>query len=203
MPRGRIDQTFYLGPFASIEAFNSATLYKPGELGSQFQGQVKAYQLIQVDSGAVAATTPGVPVCGQLAYWKNRSTYTVTNDARFAEGYRAVTGAGANSVAGVFVSLTSGAAGTASITPGNYGWIQQRGTHVGVSTGSNTVASGQTLHADTATTWTTTPTANAVADTLGTGPAYTPVGVATAANSAVTTNYTPARLGGWDLVDQP
>lgn len=196
MPYGRIDQSLYVGTVSNVEAINVSTLYKPGELGSQFQSANKGYQLIQVDSGAVAANSVGVPVCGQLAYWKSRSSYIVTNDPRQSE-----TGSGTqalNSVAGVFCSLTSGAAGTASITAGNYGVIQQRGTHVGVQTDGTASTAGQWLQPDTAGT-----TAKVDAVALGTAPAYTPVGISTAATSAVTTGYTPARLGGWDLVDQP
>src|ERR1700728_629999 len=137
MPSGRIDQSIYIGPYASIEAMNVTTLYKPGELGGQVQLGGKAYQLVQLDSGATASTPAGLPVCGMVAYWKSRPSYIVTNDIRFADGFTTgTTGQGANSVAGVFNSLTSGAGGTATITPGNYGVVQQRGTHVGLFTGS-------------------------------------------------------------------
>ncbi len=199
MPSGRIDQSLYIGPFASIEAINATTLYKPGELGSQVQITGKAYQLVQLDSGATAATPSGLPVCGSVAYWKSRPSYIVTNDIRFADGYTTgTTGQGANSVAGVFNSLTSGAGGSATITPGNFGVIQQRGTHVGLYTNATT-ASGpdQWLVSDTAN------TGKVAAVALATAPAYTPVGRATAATGAVTSSYTPAKLGGFDLVDVP
>src|SRR5882672_2831734 len=102
MPSGRIDQTLYIGPFANIEQMNATTLYKPGELGSQVQIGTKAYQLIQVDSGATAAATPGhAPQCGDLAFWKNKSAYLVTNDRVQAQG--GVTNS-RNLVAGVFCS---------------------------------------------------------------------------------------------------
>lgn len=195
MPSGRIDQTLYIGPFSNVEAINVTTLYKPGELGSQIQLGGKAYQLIQVDSGAVAATGAGhVPLCGDLAYWKDRTKYLVTNDKVQAE-----TGNEA-SACGVFNSLTSGAAGTASITPGNFGVIQQRGTHVGVLTVSTAAANNDYLCA-AATATSTTPAV--VKFSTGTAPTTFPhVGIATAATSAVTANYTPCRLGGHNLVDQ-
>jgi hypothetical protein len=196
MPYGRIDQSLYVGQYANVEAINTATLYKPGELGSQFQSANKAYQLIQLDSGATSSTSAGTPVTGHLAFWKNRSTYLVTNDKAQAENPGS--GPGASSVAGVFCSLTGGAAGSATITAGNYGVIQQRGTHVGVLSGSNAAVKGDILTSDTS-----SATAQAQKYTPGTAPAATPVAVATAATGAVTANYTPARIGGWDLVDQP
>jgi len=195
LPYGRIDQSLYVGPFASVEAINSTTLYKPGELGSQIQLGNKAYQLIQLDSGAVAATGAGAPVCGHTAFWKTRSTYTVTNDKAQAENNA---GDSRNSIAGVFNSLTSGAAGTASITAGNYGVIQQRGTHVGVFTNGTAAAAGDLLVAVAAG---TSATAAAVRVAAGTAPTNVVIGVATAATSAVTANYTPARIGASDLVD--
>ena len=197
MPSGRIDQTLYVGPYSNVEAINATTLYKPGELGSQIQLVGKSYQLVQVDSGATAATGAGhVPLCGDLAFWKDRSKYIVTNDKAQAENNA---GDSRNSAAGVFNSLTSGAAGTASITPGRYGVIQQRGTHVGVLTTGSAAAAGGTL-VSVASATSTTPAAVTVA--AGTAPTCVVVGIATAATSAVTTNYTPARLGGMDLVDQ-
>lgn len=194
MPSGRIDQTLYVGPFSNVEAINVTTLYKPGELGSQIQLGGKAYQLVQVDSGATASTGAGhVPLCGDVAFWKDRANYIVTNDKAQAEGANCL------SACGVFNSLTSGAAGTASITPGRYGVIQQRGTHVGVLNTAGGAIAGDALAAVIAST-SATPTTGKFSP--GTVPTTVVVGIATAATSAVTANYTPARLGGFDLVDQ-
>lgn len=197
MPAGRIDQTLYIGPSTTIESMNTTTLYKPGELGSQIQTTTgKAYQLIQLDSGATAATAAGAPVAGQLAFWKSKLAYIVTNDR--AQAIYPGTTNSRQAIAGVFCATTvNGAAGSATLTPGNYGVIQQRGAHVGVYTNANSVTAGQNLVADIAS------TAQAVAVAIGTAPGVPPVGIATAANGAVTANYTPATLGGWDLVDVP
>src|SRR5262252_9199598 len=96
MPAGRVDQSMYVGPFRSVERINVATLYKPGELGSQIQlPNGKAYQLVQVDSGATASTGAGhVPQCGDVAFWKSRSSYLVTNDKAQAETTEATSAAG-------------------------------------------------------------------------------------------------------------
>jgi hypothetical protein len=194
MPSGRIDQSLYVGPFRSIERMNSATLYKPGELGKHIELGNKAYQLVQVDSGATAATSAGLPVCGHVAFWKDRANHIVTNDKAQCETTES------SSFAGVFCSLTEGASGTASITPGYYGVIQQRGTHVGVLNTSGSAIKGDYL---CATVKATSATATTTKITPGTAPSSTVVGVATASTSAVTTNYTPCYLGGFDAVDVP
>lgn len=196
MAYGRLDPTLYVGTGGNPEAINVATLYKPGELGSQIQVNNRAYQLVQLDSGATSSTSAGTPVCGHLAFWKNRSTHVVTNNKAQAENPGSA--AGASSIAGVFCSLTSGAAGTASITAGNYGCIQQRGTHVGVLSGGNTAVAGDQLTSDVA-----SATAQAQKFTPGSAPLSAVVGIATATTGSVTATYTPARIGGWDLVDQP
>jgi len=198
MPSGRIDPSLYIGPFATIEAMNSTTLYKPGELGSQIQLGTKAYQLIQVDSGATASTA-GAPVCGSLAFWKSRANYIVTTDKQQAEGGPTIANT-VNSIAGVFVQTASGAnvAGTASITAGNYGVIQQRGQHVGVLTSSGSAVAGDMLIG-----LTTGAPPGALRVASGTALVSMPIARATAATSAVTSGYTPAVIGGWDVVDVP
>lgn len=200
MPAGRLDQTFYVGPYGSVDAFNTATLYKPGELGGQMQlRNAKGYQLVLLDSGATSATGAGVPLNGHTAYWKNRATYTVTNDKAQAE---TTASDSRNSAAGVFLGTggPSAVAGAAGPTAGNYCFIQQRGTHVGILTNGSAAAAGDVLVGVAAG---TSATAAVVKVTAGTAPTNVPFGIATAATGAVTANYTPARLGGWDLVDQP
>lgn len=195
MPSGRIDQSLYVGPYQSIEQINTTTLYKPGELGSQVQIGSRAYQLVQLDSGATSATTAGAVLHGSLAFWKDMSKYLVTNDKVQAQGGN--TNA-RNMVAGVFLPATFGAAaGQPGPTPGNYCVIQQRGPHVGVKQDNGTAAAGQFQIPYTAA------TAGVDTVTVGTAPIVPPVGKATAATSAVTTGYTPIWLGGYDLVEVP
>ena len=197
MPAGRINQSLYIGPNGSIELLNASTLYKPGELGSQIQTPGnKAYQLVQLDSGVTASTNAGVALAGHVAFWKNRSAYLVTNDKVQAE-----TG-NCSSACGVFVASTAGgAAGSAGPTAGNFCVIQQRGTHIGVLTNGTAAANNDVLCAAAVA---TTGTAAVVKFSTGTAPTtFPPIGIATAATGAVTANYTPCRLGGWDIVDQP
>ncbi len=56
--------------------------YAPGELGCTFSDENTGdtYLRVQVDSGATASTAVGAITAGQLAYWKNQNTFTVTND---------------------------------------------------------------------------------------------------------------------------
>lgn len=196
MPYGRIDPTMYVGPFTHIERMNATTLYKPGELGSQVQVNQKGYQLVQVDSGATAATGAAhAPQGGDLAFWKDKTKWLVTNDRVQAQG--GVTNS-RNMVAGVFCSITQGASGTASITPANFGVIQQRGQHTGVLTSASTVTAGLALIVSSSAT-----VPDATNSAIGVAPLTPVVGIATAANGAVTATFTPATLGGWDLVDTP
>jgi hypothetical protein len=194
----------YIGASSNIEALNVTTLYKPGELGSQIQVGTKAYQLIQVDSGA-ALSTAGAPVCGTVMYWKDRSKYIVTNDKIQADGATNTNTApptvtianAANSVAGVMCSLSGGAAGTATTTSGNFGVVQQRGNHVGVASDVSFIP-GDILVAKQ-----TGAASVAARVAVNTAPPTQPIGRATAATSQVTSGYTPAMLGGWDVVDVP
>ena len=206
MPSGRVDQTLYIGASNNIEALNTTTLYKPGELGSQIQVGTKAYQLIQVDSGA-ALSTAGTPVAathdgrGSLNDAGSRDQIRLHHHRQNRRRHPApptVTIANAvNSVAGVMCSLSAGAAGTATVTSGNFGVIQQRGNHVGVASDTSFVP-GDLLVAKT-----TGATSIAARSAAGTAPVSQVIGKATAATAQVTSGYTPAMLGPWDLVDVP
>ena len=110
-------QSIYIST-GSPSTYNSSTLYKPGELGGQITINDQKWQQVQCDSGATASTPTGVVAAGQTAFWKTKSTFTVTNDIRFAWN-AAVTAANAvNAIAGVF---------TTAVTAGNYCMIGQKG----------------------------------------------------------------------------
>ena len=85
---------------------NVATLYEPGELGQRVNtNDGKVHQIVVCDSG------PSSVAVGDVAFWKNRLTYQVTNkQADAAEGR--------NAVAGMFEAI---------VTPGNYCSIQISG----------------------------------------------------------------------------
>lgn len=135
----------------------------PGELGQTFiSNQNRGYQLVQVDSGATAATPTGVIAAGQLAYWKDRSVYLVTNDSRMAIGGQTSQGF-ANEVAGIFRNAV-----TARDTVNGIGTvcaILQQGNGVNVATPTTLTSAnfGDAVVANTS-----TPRANATNSAAGT-----------------------------------
>lgn len=58
--------------------------FKPGELGEIVNLNNDTWQKVVVDSGATASTPTGIVAQGEVAFWKNKATFTVTNDPRFA-----------------------------------------------------------------------------------------------------------------------
>ena len=119
MPRNIRHQINYLGPNGTFADFNESSLYYAGALGQRNTGEAKDYQLVKLDSGATASADSGVVAAGDLAFWKAKSTYLVTNEIAQALGAEdAQRDNKRNFVAGVFLS---------AITAGNYCWIQQGG----------------------------------------------------------------------------
>ena len=172
MPANRVVETAYIGPFASYDKVNTATLYKPGELGIRVADAFgREYQFVQLDSGATASTTVGAVAVGQLAFWKDKSKYLVTNDIIQCVGGSS---AARNEVAGVFQ-----VAGTA----GNYCYVQQKGRSVNacalVSSSPNI---GDWIVADN-----TAAKAQCAVVAIATAPTVQPLGKAAASGSSVTT----------------
>lgn len=151
---------------------------QPGSLGIRFEATPpdRAYQRVQLDSGATASAPSGAVAANQLAYWKDKSKYIVTNDAAQANAAnnQALTNSGfRNFVAGIFRS---------SVTAGNYCDILQRGRSISVKT-TGSPAVGDFLVGDTSTT-----AAQAATVTAGTAPTCKTIGVVTGAAVA---NVTP------------
>lgn len=167
MPNTNRNQTVYLDS-GNPDTFNSSSLYRPGELGTAFDAGSNAYQVVQCDSGATAATPAGVPAANEIAYWKSRANYIVTNDSRFglmndvANSYR-------NNVAGVF---------RVAATPGNYIAVLQRGRAISVKEAGSATA-GMTLCASTSTT-----AADALGTAIGTASPVQQIGVVRSATAA-------------------
>jgi hypothetical protein len=137
---------------------------QPGSIGVTFEAgnPQRSYQRVLLDSGATAATPTGVVAANQLAYWKDKPTYTVTNDSRMAYGGTGTTPTFENFVAGVFR-----VAGTAGYVVD----VCQRGQAISVASDGNG-AVGDTAVADTSTT-----TARVGKTTAGTAPTYMPLGI--------------------------
>lgn len=146
MPADRVVETIYLDKFGTYDSFNASSLYKPGELGARaIDTTHKEYQLVQLDSGATASTTLGVVAANQLAFWKDRTKYIVTNDTAQAIGANAVgaTNSGfRNEVAGVF---------RVAATAGNYCFVLRKGESVSVKAATATYVPGDSIVANTGT----------------------------------------------------
>jgi len=165
MPNAKI-QTVYIST-GDPDTMNSSELYKPGEFGAIFDyAGSRRYQLVQLDSGATAAPTVGVVAATQVAFWKDKSKYLVTNDLRFSQR---------NLPAGIF---------RVALTAGYYGCVLKKGRGINVKVDSATYADGDVLVANSGT------NAAAINIAAGTAPTYIPIGVARAvsANGVVPTD---------------
>ena len=134
---------------------SAALQHLPGQLGCTVEVGNKKWQYVLLDTGAVAAATPGVVAANDVAYWKDRTNYLVTNDERMSE-------AGVNGVAGVF---------GCAVTAGYYCFIQ-RGGRASVYQDTGTAAAGTVGSGSTAS------TCGLVFTTVGTAPINLPVAVA-------------------------
>lgn len=171
MPASRGSQTIHIGRGTNVESLNVSELPRPGELGQAFYStEGKGYQLVQLDSGASAGGA-GAVTAGDLAFWKDKVNYLVTNDLTQAAAPESGNQSSKrNLVAGVF---------TAAVTDAYYCVVQQRGRHDAVKSDSG----GDFVAGDTAIAKNT-----AVADidrvAAGTASTHTPVGTVAAAESA-------------------
>lgn len=104
---------------------NEQTPHLVGQLGITVEVGNKKWQYVKLDSGAVAANTCGAVASKDLAFWKDRANYIVTNDLRQAP-------LGRSGVAGVF---------GAAITAGYHCFIQRGGTAT-VNQDNGTAAAG-------------------------------------------------------------
>jgi len=117
---------------------------RPGSIGVQHESgnPARSYQRVLLDSGATAATPAGVLAVGDALYWKDKNTYTVTNDSRFAMGGSAVS---------TYINYGAGVAMFAG-TAGYYIDVVQKGLAIPCADGGNSFAAGDSviLEANTA-----------------------------------------------------
>lgn len=144
--------------------------YAGGDIGNAYDTNDKAYQRVYLDSGATSATPSGVVAATQLAYWKDRANYIVTNDSRMALlsntalSFR-------NNVAGVF---------RAAVPAGSFCWVLQRGRAISLKEVGSATA-GMLLVASTSTT-----AADALGIAINTAPGCNQIGVVRTATSGTT-----------------
>lgn len=161
MPNTNRQQTVYVGS-GNPDTVNDSSLYAGGELGMALDWDNRAYQLVQCDSGAVAGGT-GAVANKDLAYWKDKTKYLVTNSLINALGGSSE---GRNQVAGVFRTIVGG---------GNFCFVLQRGDNAPVKSDGNGSA-GDSAIADS----TTARVTNVAA---GSAPTYQKIGVVRGAAS--------------------
>ena len=167
MPNANRVQTIYLiGGDPDTE--NNPDLYAPGHLGIAFEHRGRSYQFVKHDSGATAATSTGVVAANDLAFWKSKTAYIVTNDQAQASG-AAVANAWRNQVAGVYRN---------AVTAGQYCCVLQRGVAIPVNaTGGG---EGQTAIANSGS------DADVTFESVGTQATYQPLGIAREATGDTT-----------------
>lgn len=163
----------------NTEGLNGVGLKEPGELGGVLPWSGDQYQLVKIDSGATSATATGIPAVGQVAFWKDRDNYLVTNDSKQADAAAvpagALTRSHLNSVAGVIEM---------AVVAGEQFFVHQKGSS-NVKTSSSPVP-GDTLTAATGT------GADCTSATAGTAPVSQAVAVVTSATK--TGGLIPAEL---------
>lgn len=161
MPNTNRQQPVYV-PTHNPDTWQAAALYAGGELGLAYDANDRAYQRVQVDSGATAANPVGVVAANQLAFWKDKDRYLVTNDDRQAIG-GSIVNAFRNQVAGIF---------RRAVTAGYFCDILQRGDNIPVAAGAFAGGVGQRCIAQT------TGTAQVTFEAVGAANTYQVVGVA-------------------------
>lgn len=155
----------------NTEGLGGSGLKAPGELGGVLPWDGDQYQLVKMDSGATSATATGVPAAGQLAFWKDRTNYVVTNDSRFADAAHVPANQfprdHRNSVAGVIEM---------AVTGGEFFFVHQKG--LSNVKNSDSPAPGDVLVAKTGT------AADAAKVAAGTAPTCQVVGQVTSATAS-------------------
>ncbi len=144
--------------------------YAPGDLGNVYDTVDKTYRVCVLDSGATSASPAGAVAANQIAFWKDKANFIVTNDSRLGLLGGAATSF-RNNVAGLFRS---------AVPAGAQFFLLVKGRSVNVKEVGSATA-GMTLCASTSTT---------AADALGTAIA-TPsptqqIGVVVTATSGTT-----------------
>ncbi len=116
MPRNALETRTQYVITNNPDTVNESTPYMDGQVGQVINVNEKTYQYVHVDSGATASNTVGVVAANEVAFWKDKTQYLVTNDLRFSTG-------GRNTVAGIFRN---------AMTAGYYGFVLQQGDAISV-----------------------------------------------------------------------
>lgn len=141
---------------------------QPGSLGQKFDYDNRVYQRVQLDSGVGASNPVGAAAANQLAYWKDKDNYIVTNDRRQT---MATIGSGTIVSAGGYRNFVAGIIRNAA-TGGYYIDVLKKGKAINCVDGGNTFAIGETVIAED--------DSIAAVDRIavGTAPTYQRIGIA-------------------------
>ena len=153
-------------PAKDPDSVNVSSLYAEGELGQAYAHNDRSYQIVKLDSGVAAGVGPGVCAANQVAFWKDRSAYLITNNNNQAEGGLA---GSANQAAGIIRN---------AVTSGYYTHILQRGRNIAVAD-DGSCNPNEIAVADV-----TTNVARAVGTAVATAAPYLPLGIVRTASSA-------------------
>ena len=164
----------------NVSGLGGTGLLEPGELGGVFPGNSYQGQLVQMDSGATSATATGIPAIGQIAFWKDRTKYIVTNDALQADAVAIPPGQYPRDARGAVAGVIEMA-----VKAGEYFFVHQKGLSTGVKT-TTSPAPGDVLVPNSGT------AADCTSTAAGTAPAGVPVGTVT--SSVKTGGLIPAYL---------
>jgi len=158
-------QTVDLGPTGSPLTYNEATLPNGGKLGMLMEWSNRVFRLVKVDVSETAVDS----LDGGVAYWEDRSNWTVNTDASAGEGL-------ANGVAGGTHVVVDVSVGT-----DRYIFVQVGGDQAAVQVAASTAISDQMSgHASTDNILTRTAAGTAVINPL--------VAVALSARGTTTTD---------------
>lgn len=153
MPNSFRTQTEYVVT-GNPDTVNESAAYYPGQPGQVFEQNQRTYQYVQNDSGTIAAAPSGVVAANQVAFWKDKTKFLVTNDLAQASG-------GRNAVAGIYRN---------AVTAGNFCFILQRGDAIPVKSDGGGAANDIAIANSGS-------NADVTNITAGTAPTFNPLGV--------------------------
>jgi len=163
--------TIFVGA-QKLPLMNVVSLYQAGQLGMRVTQVGKVFQVVKADSG------PTSIAAGDVAFWKDRANYGVTN--KLADAPQ-----GRNGVAGMFCT---------TVTPGYYCAIQIGGPgYVTIKT-AGAPNQGMTAVANSGS------SSDVVGIPAGTAPTYVPLGIFTGEPS---TGFTAIELSIGSMAQNP
>lgn len=171
MPNSVFMDTLYVGA-QKLPAMNVSALYQAGQLGMRCTLGSQVWQVVKCDSG------PASVAAGDVAFWKDRANYIVTN--KLADAPQ-----GRNGACGMF---------TAAVTPGYFCAVQIGGRGYNTIKTAGAPNQGMTVVANSGS------SSDVIGIPAGTAPTYVPLGVFTGEPG---TGYTSIELSVGNMAQNP